>query len=146
MKVAVFVILGLTTLASLMHFIAVRETDDAPAEAGILAESIRREYLAVVDTPVFEELTPIRALVAAAVEKVATERGVSPTQMACAWVLQAPGVTAPIIGATKIHHLKEIFEAVDIKLSTEEVARLEEPYQPHPILGHVQPSPKKLVK
>ena len=84
-------------------------------------------------------------VVAATVEKVAEERGVSPTQMACAWVLQAPGVTSPIIGATKIHHLKEIFEAVDIKLSTEEVVRLEEPYQPHPILGHVQPSPAKMV-
>ncbi len=82
--------------------------------------------------------------VAGAVQKVAQERGVSPTQIACAWVLQAPGVVAPIIGATKTHHLKEIFETVDIKLSPEEVATLEEPYRPHPILGHMQPDPKRM--
>src|ERR1700758_133499 len=58
--------------------------------------------------------------VAAAVTKVAKERGVSPTQIACAWILAAPGVTAPIVGATKISHLTELFAAVDIKLSAEE--------------------------
>jgi len=84
--------------------------------------------------------------VATAVERVAKQRGVSPTQVACAWILQAPGVTSPIIGATKIPHLKELFAAVDIKLSTEEVAALEEPYQPHPILGHEQPKGARMVK
>ena len=84
-------------------------------------------------------------VVAATVEKVAEQRGVTPTQIACAWVLQAPGVTAPIIGATKIHHLEELFASVDIELSDEEVATLEAPYQPHPILGHTQPSPAKMV-
>jgi aryl-alcohol dehydrogenase (NADP+) len=84
--------------------------------------------------------------VAAAVEKVAQARGVSPTQIACAWILQAPGVTAPIIGATKLHHLKEIFGAVDLKLSAEEVALLENPYQPHSILGHEQPKPAKMAR
>lgn len=79
--------------------------------------------------------------VAAAAEQAARQRGVTPTQIACAWILQAPGVTAPIIGATRIHHLKELFDAVDITLSAEEVAALEEPYQPHPILGHEQPRP-----
>ena len=83
---------------------------------------------------------------AAAVEKVAHQRGASPTQVACAWILQAPGVTAPIIGATKIPHLKELFAAVDITLSKEEVAAVEQPYQPHPILGHEQPKPAKMVK
>ena len=84
--------------------------------------------------------------VAAAVEKVATQRGVTPTQIACAWILQAPGVTAPIIGATKTQHIKEIFAAVDITLSAEEVATVEEPYRPHPILGHEQPKPAKMMK
>jgi aryl-alcohol dehydrogenase (NADP+) len=84
--------------------------------------------------------------VAAAVEKVAKQRGVTPTQVACAWILQAPGVTAPIIGATKIPHLKELFAAVDITLSTEEMATLEEPYRPQPIIGHEQPQPRKMVK
>jgi len=59
-----------------------------------------------------------------------------PTQIVCAWILQAPGVTAPIIGATKTHHLQEIFATVDITLSAEEVAAIEQPYRPHPILGH----------
>jgi aryl-alcohol dehydrogenase (NADP+) len=84
--------------------------------------------------------------VAAAVEKVAQQRGVAPTQVACAWILQAPGVTAPIIGATKIPHLKELLAAVDITLSKEEVAAVEKPYQPHPILGHEQPNAAKMVK
>jgi aryl-alcohol dehydrogenase (NADP+) len=84
--------------------------------------------------------------IAAAVQKIAKERGVTPTQLACAWVLQAPGVTAPIVGATKTHHLKQVFAAIDIKLSAEEVAAMEKPYRPHPIVGHEQPTPRKMVK
>jgi 1-deoxyxylulose-5-phosphate synthase len=80
-----------------------------------------------------------------AVEKIARQRGVTPSQIACAWILQAPGVSAPIIGATKLKHLKESIEAVSIKLSAEEVSELEKPYTPHPILGHAQPSPKRMA-
>ena len=83
--------------------------------------------------------------VALAAQQVAREHGVTATQIACAWILQAPGVTAPIIGATKTRHLEEIFASVDIRLSPEQVAAMEEPYRPHPIRGHVQPSPKKMV-
>ena len=79
-----------------------------------------------------------------AVADVANRRGVSPAQVACAWVLQAPGVTAPIIGATKPQHLKELIAAVDLKLADEEVAALEKPYRPHGILGHMQPKPKAM--
>jgi aryl-alcohol dehydrogenase-like predicted oxidoreductase len=75
---------------------------------------------------------------------VAKKRGASPAQIACAWVLQAPGVTAPIIGATKPQHLKELIAAVDLKLTEEEVAALEKPYRPHKILGHAQPSPRAM--
>jgi 1-deoxyxylulose-5-phosphate synthase len=84
--------------------------------------------------------------VAVAAQRVAKEHGVTPTQIALAWILQAPGVTAPIIGATKLHHLKQIFEAVEIKLSAEEVAELEKPYQPHPISGHEQARPAKMIR
>lgn len=84
--------------------------------------------------------------IAAIVQKLAKERGVTPTQLACAWVLQAPGVTAPIIGATKAHHLKQIFATVDIKLSPEEVEAMEKAYRPHPISGHEQPDPRKMGK
>lgn len=84
--------------------------------------------------------------VADAVEAVAKQRGVSPAQVACAWVLQAPGVTAPIIGATKAQHIKDLVAAVELKLSAEEIAALEKPYQPHRVLGHAQPKPKDMVK
>ena len=80
-----------------------------------------------------------------AVEKIARQRGVAPSQIACAWILQAPGVSAPIVGATKLKHLKESIEAVSIKLSAEEVSELEKAYTPHPILGHAQPSPKRMM-
>jgi aryl-alcohol dehydrogenase (NADP+) len=85
-------------------------------------------------------------VVAEAVSKVAKERGVSPTQIACAWILGAPGITAPIIGATKTPHLKELFEATDIELTSEEVATLEKPYRPQAIIGHEQPLPAKMLK
>jgi 1-deoxyxylulose-5-phosphate synthase len=80
-----------------------------------------------------------------AVEKIARQRGVTPSQIACAWILQAPGVNAPILGATKLKHLKESIEAVSIKLSADEVSELEKPYTPHPILGHAQPNPKRMI-
>jgi aryl-alcohol dehydrogenase-like predicted oxidoreductase len=83
--------------------------------------------------------------IAEAVAKVAGERGVSAAQVACAWVLQAPGVTSPIIGATKPKHLKELIGAVDLTLSADEIAALEGPYQPHRILGHAQPTPKSML-
>jgi aryl-alcohol dehydrogenase-like predicted oxidoreductase len=82
--------------------------------------------------------------VAGAVAEIAKQRNVSPAQVACAWVLQAPGVTAPIVGATKLENLKELIAAVDLKLSQEEVAALEKPYRPHPVLGHAQPTPRNM--
>jgi aryl-alcohol dehydrogenase (NADP+) len=62
------------------------------------------------------------------------ERGASPAQIALAWMLRKPFVTAPIIGATKMQHLEEAVAALDIALSSEEMARLEAAYQPHPVL------------
>lgn len=70
------------------------------------------------------------------VREVASSRGVSTAQVALAWVLARPGVTAPIIGASKMQHLEDAVAALSLKLSQEEMARLEEPYQPHRILGH----------
>ncbi len=68
--------------------------------------------------------------------EVAAGRGVPPAQLALAWLLHKPGVTAPIIGATKLSHLEDALAAADLALSDEEIARLEEPYVPHPVLGH----------
>lgn len=70
------------------------------------------------------------------VEEVADQKGVSPSQIALAWLLHQPGVTAPIIGASKMPHLEENVAALDIELSTEELNSLQEPYTPHPVLGH----------
>ncbi|MGH7540290.1 MAG: aldo/keto reductase [Gemmatimonadota bacterium] len=70
------------------------------------------------------------------VGQVADERGVSRARVALAWVLGRPGVTAPIVGATKMSHLEDAIAAVELELDEEEVARLEEPYPPRPVRGH----------
>ncbi len=67
---------------------------------------------------------------------VAAARGVSPAETALAWLLARPGVTAPIIGATKLEHLETALRAVDLELTPEEIAKLEAPYQPHAVRGH----------
>ena len=68
--------------------------------------------------------------------ELAARRGLKPTQIALAWLLTKPGVTAPIIGASKLPHLDEAVGALDLKLDAAEIAFLEEPYTPHPVLGH----------
>ncbi|MCI0551169.1 MAG: aldo/keto reductase [Anaerolineae bacterium] len=68
--------------------------------------------------------------------EVAKERGVTASQIALAWVLNKPYVHSPIIGATKMDHLDQAIAALEIKLSDDEVKKLEEPYKPHPVLGH----------
>ncbi|HEY3702015.1 MAG TPA: aldo/keto reductase [Acidimicrobiales bacterium] len=70
------------------------------------------------------------------VAEVAAERGVPSAQIALAWLLHRPGVTAPIVGSTKLRHLEEALAAEDLELSDKEMERLEEPYVPHPVLGH----------
>jgi len=70
------------------------------------------------------------------VTELAKRRAVSNAQVALAWLLHQPGVTSPIIGASKMYQLEEAVKALEITLSNEEIERLEEPYQPHPILGH----------
>ncbi len=67
---------------------------------------------------------------------VAGQRGVPPAQVALAWLLHKPGVTAPIVGATKLGHLEDALAAAELELSPDEIARLEEPYRPHGVLGH----------
>jgi aryl-alcohol dehydrogenase-like predicted oxidoreductase len=74
--------------------------------------------------------------VADRVNEVAAARGVSSAQVALAWLLHRPGVTAPIVGATKVGHLEDALAAEQLELTPGEMARLEEPYVPHPILGH----------
>jgi aryl-alcohol dehydrogenase-like predicted oxidoreductase len=68
--------------------------------------------------------------------EVAAERGVPPARVALAWLLHKPGVTAPIVGATRPGHVEDALAAEQLALSEDEITRLEEPYLPHPVLGH----------
>ncbi len=68
--------------------------------------------------------------------EVAAARGAPPAQVALAWLLSRPTVTAPIVGATRLGHISDALAAVQLTLTEEEVRQLEEPYLPHPVLGH----------
>jgi aryl-alcohol dehydrogenase (NADP+) len=74
--------------------------------------------------------------VADRVQEIAREHNATGPQIALAWMLAKPHISAPIIGASKMEHLDQALAALEIKLSAEEIKRLEEPYQPHPVLGH----------
>jgi aryl-alcohol dehydrogenase (NADP+) len=69
-------------------------------------------------------------------QEVAAEKGVRPAQMALAWLLDKEEITSPVIGPTKVEQLDELVMAVDVKLTTDDRRRLEEPYRAHPVLGH----------
>jgi len=69
--------------------------------------------------------------------EVAERRGLPVAQVALAWVLSKPGITAPIIGATKPGHLEDAVAALSVQLTAEEIKQMEEAYQPHPVLGYI---------
>jgi aryl-alcohol dehydrogenase (NADP+) len=94
------------------------------ARTDVYRKQIYGEETSAADLRVIERL-----------EKVATERGVAPAQVALAWLLQKPGVVAPIVGASKAHHLTDALAALDVRLPAETVTRLEELYVPHPVAG-----------
>ena len=73
--------------------------------------------------------------IAQAVQEVAEAKGVTQAQIALAWLLSKPVVTAPIVGATKLHYLDDAIAAVNVKLSGAEIAALEELYVPHAVVG-----------
>jgi aryl-alcohol dehydrogenase-like predicted oxidoreductase len=68
--------------------------------------------------------------------EVAAQKGLPNAQVALAWMLSKPVITAPIIGASKPGHLEDAVASLSVKLTPEEITRLEELYQPHPVLGH----------
>lgn len=70
--------------------------------------------------------------------RVAAARGVSPAETALAWLLSRPGVTAPIVGATRMEHLEAAARALELELTAEEAAALEEPYVPHAVRGWIR--------
>ena len=70
------------------------------------------------------------------VSAIAARRGVTNAQVALAWLLHQPAVTAPIVGATQIAHVEDAVKATSLELSKEELEALSRPYVPHPVLGH----------
>ena len=80
--------------------------------------------------------SPADFTIAERVADLAQQRGCTPSQIALAWVLSKPDVTAPIVGASKLQHLDELVAAAEIRLDGQEIALLEASYEPHRILGH----------
>jgi aryl-alcohol dehydrogenase (NADP+) len=77
--------------------------------------------------------------VAGRAEEIARRRGVKPAQIAMAWLLGKPGVTAPVVGATSVEHVEEAVASLGISLDSGEIQELEACYRPHPVLGHEGP-------
>ena len=104
----------------------------SPQGKGRLARPWGEQSLrSTVDKVVQSFDSPLDEPVVNAVQQVAEARGVTMAQVALAWVLANPGVSAPIVGATKPHHLPEAVAALDLKLTADEIQALEAPYTPH---------------
>ena len=99
------------------------------------AEATRRYETDQYGLTLYGQTEAADRLVVDRVGQVAARRGVSQAKVALAWMLDRPAVTAPIVGATKPHHLQDAVAALSLHLSGEEVALLEQPYVPHPVLG-----------
>ena len=113
----------------------------SPLARGLLTGSRerggRRHTVRGGDDPLAEEMyTDADFDIIDAVRAVAAGRGLPPAQVALAWLIGKPAVTAPIVGATSVAHLDDAVAAVGLRLTGEEVARLETAYRPHPVLGH----------
>jgi 1-deoxyxylulose-5-phosphate synthase len=109
----------------------------SPLARGLLARSSERDTTRACSDPLADDMYDEADFdVVDTVREVAEERGLPPARIALAWLLGKPGVSAPIVGATKLEHVDDAVAALDVALSEEEVARLEAPYRPHPVLGH----------
>lgn len=102
-----------------------KELNDTPTTRSGSDNYAQEMYFAPEDYDVLEQT-----------KNMAQKHGVSPAQIALAWLLAKPGISAPIVGASKMHHLEEAVAALDIKLSDEDITLLEESYRPHRVLGH----------
>ncbi|WP_213816836.1 aldo/keto reductase [Glaciihabitans sp. dw_435] len=98
-------------------------------------ESTERSASDEFGKTLYRQTVDAARLVVDAVGDVARERGVSRAQVALAWVIQSSAVTAPIVGATKTHHLVDAVAALDLALTADEIGRLERPYLPHAVEG-----------
>ncbi len=112
----------------------------SPLARGVLAgnrqaRTVRSETDDFVKT-LYEATVEADDKVLERLKAVASGHGAPPAQIALAWLLHKPAVTAPIVGASKPHHLEDALAAVSIKLTPEEIASLESPYVPHAVVGH----------
>ncbi|KAJ3007688.1 hypothetical protein NUW54_g3450 [Trametes sanguinea] len=109
----------------------------SPLGRGLLTRPLNEETVRR-KTDVYLEVFNMTSLpaVVSRVEELAKKKGVSMAQIATAWTLHKPGVTAPIIGTTSLKNLEDILGALDVKLTDEDIKFLEEPYQPTNIIGH----------
>lgn len=98
-------------------------------------ESSERSETDAFGKTLYEHTADADRRVVEAVATVAADRGVSAAQVALAWVISRPGVTAPIVGASRPGHLEDAIAALELSLTDEEVARLEAPYVPHAVVG-----------
>ncbi len=113
----------------------------SPLARGFLSGKYRRGDTPNTPRARSDQLLPERFFrpedfdVAERTEEIAKEKGVTPSQVALAWLLHK-GITAPIIGATRVQHIEEAAASVELKLTGDDMKRLEEPYKLHPIIGH----------
>jgi len=105
-----------------------RPWDGTPRTARAAPDTVGRAYYAKAEEADW--------VVVDRVGEIADQRGLPRAQVALAWLLQKRGVTAPIVGATKPMQFDDAVAALSVRLSEEEITRLEEPYLPHPISGH----------
>jgi aryl-alcohol dehydrogenase-like predicted oxidoreductase len=120
--------LGVTPWSPLARGRLARPWSDEPATSRAMTDNFARTLYSKtvdIDKPVIDR-----------VNELAQMRGLPPSQIALAWLFHKPGVTSPIVGATKPNHLEDAAAAVSIQLSADEIQRLEEPYRPHPIIAH----------
>jgi 1-deoxyxylulose-5-phosphate synthase len=109
----------------------------SPLARGLLAGDRQRATLRADSDPVLAAHYEEADLeVVDAVCAVAADRGLPPAQIALAWLLARPAVNATVVGATRLGHVDDAVAALDVALSDDEVARLEAPYRPHPVIGH----------
>ena len=111
----------------------------SPLRGGLLSGALRKQSEGTADRSSegrsSEGLEAHRTTIEA-YEKLCAEIGQDPANVALAWLLSRPAVTAPIIGATKLAHLEDAIAATSLILDEKELERLEAPYVPHPVLGH----------
>lgn len=114
----------------------------SPLARGVLAGNRKRDERGVTARDQSDQMahdfyaTDTDFAIVDRVVELAKKKGVKPAQIALVWMLHQPGITAPVIGASKMYQLEEAVEALQISLTPEECAFLEEMYQPRPVLGY----------